>query len=174
MKNSNLMFVLMTTLLLSGVVSAQIASGGNYTLEQAVIGSGGGSSAAPAYSIEGTAGQSVAGTQSSAALYSVRSGFWTSGPLAPTAAMVTLSGVVVRGKDVAIKDAVVTLNGGNLTAPRIARSNGLGRFVFDDVEAGHVYILTITHKNYGFAENIQSFLLMDNVEDVTFRADWEN
>ncbi len=75
-------------LALTGAISAQVATGGDYKLEQTVVASGGGASKDATnnvYKIEGTTGQSAAGTQSSSMLFSLKSGFWTAPPFAPTA-----------------------------------------------------------------------------------------
>ena len=48
-------------------VGGQIATGGSYTLEQAVVANGGGTSTGNTYSISGTTGQSVAGQMATTA-----------------------------------------------------------------------------------------------------------
>src|ERR1700692_519407 len=94
MKSRISIFILMTTLIaLSAGVRAQVASGGNYTFLQTVIGGGGGKSQGPEYLIEGTIGQPVAGDGLSGGTYTFQSGFWNS-IAAPTAAGVQISGRV--------------------------------------------------------------------------------
>src|SRR5207253_2118104 len=57
--------------------NGQIATGGTYTLEQAVIASGGGSSTGTGYAVDGTAGQSAAGSGLMGSSYGLDDGFWT-------------------------------------------------------------------------------------------------
>lgn len=76
--------------LLSAVVGAQ--SGGTFVIEKNVIAGGGGSAAGGTFALDGTIGQSVAGTTSSGGVFSVDSGFWASAS-APN----TISGTVTYG-----------------------------------------------------------------------------
>jgi uncharacterized repeat protein (TIGR01451 family) len=75
---SKLMSVAAIFLLLTGAIKAQVATGGNYKLEQSVIASGGGTSAGAAntFSITGTIGQPAAGTEMSGAPFAQLGGFW--------------------------------------------------------------------------------------------------
>src|SRR5687767_3912147 len=77
---------------LSATISAQ--SDDPYGITQSVIASGGGRSDSAPYSITGTVGQTLAGTNSSGAQFRVRGGFWQPS-LAPSAAMVSISGSVL-------------------------------------------------------------------------------
>lgn len=76
---SKLMSIAAVFLLLTGTEKAQVATGGNFKLEQSVIAGGGGTSAGAAntYSLSGTIGQSAAGAEMSAAPYAQFGGFWT-------------------------------------------------------------------------------------------------
>ena len=89
---------------------AQIATGGAYALEQAVIAGGGGQgSAGGTFTLDGTVGQAVAGDAVSGPPFAVTSGFWNSTPLAPTAATVGVTGQVRTANGAGIRNAVVTL-----------------------------------------------------------------
>jgi hypothetical protein len=76
--------------LLSSIVSAQ--SGGTFVIEKSVIASGGGNSSGGTFLLDGTIGQSFAGTTSSGGVFSLGSGFW-----AGSAAAVAISGTVTYG-----------------------------------------------------------------------------
>ncbi len=76
--------------LLSSLASAQ--SGGTFLIEKSVIAGGGGSTAGGTFALDGTIGQSLAGTNSSGGVFSVDSGFWAS-----LAAPATISGTVTYG-----------------------------------------------------------------------------
>src|SRR5438445_2377704 len=75
-------------------IYAQVATGGQFTLDQSVIASGGGTSSSGAFTVEGTAGQPVAGQKASNSPFSVHAGFWNGEPLGPSAASVTVRGRV--------------------------------------------------------------------------------
>ena len=154
-------------------VAAQVASGGSYTLEQGVIGNGGGSGTGTGYTVEGTNAQSIAGAASSAGSYSIRPGFWST-LLIPTAAPATVSGRVVTENGRGVKGASVMLNGVPLTAPRITLTNDFGYFVFDDVMVGRSYLVSVSHRRYGFGEPIRFISLLGDIDDIIFTASWGN
>lgn len=175
---SKVLSMIMTALVLTTINAlAQVASGGNYMLDQTVIANGGDTSNDSVnnnYKVEGTSGQSVAGIQSMGGNYVFRGGFWSPTALAPTAAGANISGRVVSIKGSGLSNIYVTLVGGFLTAPRIVRTNNFGYFSFEDVEVGQTYVLTVNSKKYGFAQNSQVISLSDNVSNLIFEATWEN
>ena len=63
--------------LLNLTTSAQ--SGGSFEIKQSVIANGGGSGTGGTFSLDGTIGQTIAGTQSTGATFTLISGFWASG-----------------------------------------------------------------------------------------------
>lgn len=157
--------------------NAQVASNGNYSLNQTVIAAGGETSSdstGSIYKIEGTLGQPIAGTLANAGVYSIRSGFWSPISLSPTAANGSISGRIVTRDGAGIRNVIVVLTGGGLFTPRTSRSGTFGNFTFEDVEVGHVYTLSVQSKKYGFPQDSQVLSLMDNVADIIFQADREN
>src|ERR1043165_1429788 len=78
--------------ILAIVADAQLAGGGNFTLEQSVIATGGGRALGGQFTVEGTNAQSIAGTRSTDSTKGLHGGFWNSSPLAPTAANISISG----------------------------------------------------------------------------------
>ena len=153
------------------------ASGGGYALIQTVIAAGGGTSNDAVnnnYKIEGTSGQSAAGTSAAGGSYAARNGFWSPAPLAPTAGGATLGGRVIDIKGMGLRNVSVTLSGGNLSATRRARTGTFGYFSFEDVEIGHIYIISVQNPKYGFAQESQVIWLVDNVTDIIFQASWVN
>ena len=176
--NYKIIFLQMILITALGVlaVKAQVASGGTYTLDQAVVGNGGGTSsdAGNNYKVEGTGGQSVAGTFSNTGAYSVRGGFWAANPLAPTAAGVNVSGRVLGISGEGLRNITVILEGGNLFTPRTARTNTFGYFTFEDVLVGETYVVSVRTKKYGFPQESQVFSLMDSISDIIFQAGWTN
>ncbi len=77
--------VIIFSLMMSPIAAAaQVASSGNFTLEQSVIASGGGlSSTGGTFSLDGAIGQSIAGGALNGSPFSVTSGFWNFSPTTP-------------------------------------------------------------------------------------------
>lgn len=150
-------------------VEAQIAAGGNYTLDQSVIASGGGvsSDTGNIFSITGTFGQPIAGTTSSNAPFSISSGFFSPPFLAPTAASVSVSGRVLTTDGSGLKNARVILTDlhGNSQTTVTA---SFGYYSFSEIEAGQTYILTVQSKRYQFAPQVINAL--EDIENLNFAA----
>jgi hypothetical protein len=156
--------------------AAQIASGGAFKLNRAVIANGGGQSTDAVnnrYRINGTAGQSAAGYGLTTPRFGLISGFWNM-VNAPTAASASISGRIVSPNGAGIRNVSVSLEGGSLTTPRTALSSSFGYFSLDDIEPGRIYVITITSKRFGFANPTQAVAVFGNVTDLVFQASWEN
>jgi hypothetical protein len=169
MKTKFVVMVSMILVLPASFTPAQIATGGLYGLEKAVVANGGAESTAAGFSIEGTSGQAAAGEQMANGNYALVGGFWTPPQFAPTAAHVSVSGRVISGTR-GLGGAVLTLSGGNMSAPRSAITSPFGYFRFSGVEAGHFYVLTVKHKTYGFVQDTQAFTLLDELSGIVFEA----
>jgi hypothetical protein len=91
--------------------------------------------------------------------------------LSPTAAPVSVTGRVTAPNGTGIGGAILTLSGGSLEQPMIARTNPFGYFIFDGVPAGATYLLEISAKRYSFSQPSQVIQAQDNVADVSFVAD---
>ncbi len=63
-----------------GAIAAQ--SGGTFTITKSVIAGGGGRTAGGTFTVDGTIGESVAGTTSTGSTFSLTSGFWGGGTAA--------------------------------------------------------------------------------------------
>lgn len=166
--------ILLTLIIFSSGAAISAQSGGIYSMTTSVVAAGGGAmQGSGEIRVDGTVGQSGAGNEMVNAPYALRGGFWNP-LLTPTAANANIGGRVITAMNTGIKNVVITLTGGNLLAPRTARTNSFGYFTFEDVEAGHFYVLTISSKRFGFAPDSQSFTLNDNLTDIVFQAVWEN
>ena len=154
-------------------ISAQIATGGIYALEQSVIANGGGASSGGFYAVEGTNGQPAAGTNGTGGAYALRGGFWNPLP-GPTAANVSVSGRVLREDGLGIRNVSVVMSGGSLTSPRTALTTSLGYFTFDDIEVGQTYVISVVSKRYGFAQPSRLIMVTDSITDLIFAASWQN
>lgn len=151
------------------VAKAQVASNPPYTLEQSVVAGGGGTSAGGVYTIEGAIGQPVAGTNSTNGAFSLRGGFFTPAPFAPTAALAKISGRVLTADGRGIRNVAVMMTNtrGDL---RMAFSSSFGYFAFENVPVGEVYILTVRAKQFQFSQSTQAISLSEDVTDINFIA----
>src|SRR5215213_5683200 len=114
------------------ITRAQVASNPPYTLEQSVVAAGGGTSETGVYKIEGTIGQPVAGTTSTNGSFTLRGGFFTPAPFAPTAALVKVSGRILTADGRGIRNVSVTMTGASGEI-RMAFSSSFGYFTFENV-----------------------------------------
>ncbi len=165
--NKNIFTAIVTCSFLAGVALAQ--SGPPFEITQSVISNGGGTSNGAPYSLTGTTGQSVAGTNSSGGGFGVSGGFWQP-VFAPTAAMVAVSGRVATADGRGIRNARLTLTGVDGII-RMALTGPFGYFRFDDVAAGQTYIISIHSKRYVFANPTQIISVSDEITDLVFTAD---
>lgn len=91
--------------------------------------------------------------------------------LAPTAANAGLSGRVVTADGRGIRNVVVTISGGNLSEPKIARTGSFGYYGLEGLEVGETYIVTVQSKRFTFAEQSRVISLQDNFTDADFVAE---
>jgi hypothetical protein len=155
------------------VAEAQISGGGNYTVEQSVIANGGGTSSAGTIAIEGTSGQSVAGTRSINLTYRIDGGFWTPQPFAPTAALVSVSGKVKAANGTGIRNALVTFTRANGTSVTI-QTGSFGYFRFDEIYAGETVVISLISKRFSFSQTTFILSVLENITDLDFTALPEN
>ena len=147
---------------------AQIAQGGNYTLDQSVIASGGGQlSTGGNFALDGTIGQPIAGTSSTGNSSVITGGFWTAPPLAPTAASASVSGRILTPEGRGLINArviLIDMQGNRLTA----MSSTFGYYHFQEVEVGQTYIFTVASKRYQFTPQVLT--VMEEINDLDFLA----
>ena len=168
--------ILLFTAIFAGFAEAQIATGGNYTLTQTAIANGGANGTTASvngiYKLEGTIGQTAAGTRQTNAAYNFNSGFWTAPPsFAPTAAGVAVSGRILTANGLGIRNVQVTLTAAN-GETRTVISTKFGRFRFNDVAAGDVYIFSVYARRYTFSQPTQVRSIIADTDDIVFTADF--
>jgi hypothetical protein len=169
-KKTCLSAAFLLTLMTAQISSAQIATGGQYALDQSLIATGGAtSSAGGSFVLAGSVGQPIAGQRASGQSSSVHAGFWHPAALAPTAAHVTVGGRVTTADGRGIKNVYVKMTDAGGVA-RIASTGSFGYFRFDDVEVGATYIFSVTAKHYEFAEPVQVRSIADSTDDLNFVA----
>lgn len=163
-------FLLTLAFLVSATCAeSQVASNPPYTLDQSVIAGGGGtsSSAGNTYSITGAIGQSVTDASSNSP-YSIKSGFFTAAaPLAPTAAMVSVSGRVLTNEGRGIRNVILILTDSNGYF-KTATTTAFGYYSFADVVAGETYIITARGKRFIFSQQSQVVNVTDDATDINF------
>ncbi len=86
---------------------------------------------------------------------------------APTAAAVSVSGLISAGK-MGIAGAVVSMTDGSGNT-RSTRTNSFGFYRFNDVEAGQSYTMTVSSRRYYFFPQILA--VNDAVENLNFSAE---
>jgi hypothetical protein len=155
------------------IIKGQVATGGDYKLEQSVVASGGGVSSSSAggntFSITGSIGQSLAGTTATNSPFVVSGGFFTNSALAPTAASVTISGRARMENGKGIRNVLITLTEADGTT-RTALSGVSGKYSFADVEVGQTVILNASAKRFSFSQPIQVLNLMEEATEIDFIA----
>jgi hypothetical protein len=90
--------------------------------------------------------------------------------LSSTAAEVSLSGRVLTANGQGIRNATVTLLGGDLNEPVTVRTGTFGYYQFDGLHAGMTYIVTVTTKRFVIGDPSRAVTALDNLADVDFIA----
>lgn len=144
-----------------------------FTLKQSVVASGGATSAAAGggFSVTGTIGEAVAGSESSTPTppLSVKSGFWASEVMAPTAATVSVSGTVTTAIGQGIAKVKVTMTDARGQS-RFVVTGRRGAFQFTDVAAGETYVFSVGARKFTFAEPVITRTVLEHLTDVNFVA----
>lgn len=163
------MFLAVLSFLPLSVVKAQTSSGGNYFVQDGTIVTGGGTSSGGSFTTTGGAGQSVAGQNSTGGPFTVQSGFYKPVPFAPTAANVSVSGQVIaaNGRGIFRARIMMTDSFGQI---RFAMTNPFGFYRFTDIAAGQNYVVSISSKEFQFAQPTQILIVSDNIGDLNFTA----
>lgn len=86
----------------------------------------------------------------------------------PTAANVSISGRVMTPEGQGISRASITIFNTNTQETTVVTTNSFGNYFADGLPAGDFYILTVSHRKFEFANNIQTLNLEDNLTDVNF------
>lgn len=167
MKDSIKYLVIFSALILSASNATNDLAQSNppYEITQSVIASGGGKSDSDQFSVTGTVGQSVAGTNSTGSPFAVSGGFWQFF-IGPTAAMVSISGRVSTSNGQPISRVIVIIEGSH-GGMRTAMTNTFGRFRIDDIAAGQTYIVSAAHRRYQFVP--QAIMVTDSIGDLVIR-----
>ncbi len=162
--------IIFTTVLLPVGIRGQVSSGGSFRLEQTSLAGGGATdSAGGNFKIEGTIGQSAAGTRSNISPFNTQNGFWTSAPLVPTAAEVTVGGQITTANGFGIRNVSVTLTEAN-GAVRTVLSTTFGYYRFNEIAAGQTVVISARAKRFDFGQPTQVVLVNDDTTGINFIA----
>lgn len=85
-----------------------------------------------------------------------------------TAANARISGRVTTAGGQGIRNATVTITGGNLSQPVTLKTGTFGAYTFDELSSGETYIVTVSAKKYSFDNPTRIFNLSDDISDANF------
>lgn len=146
-------------------------SGGDFTITQSVIASGGFQNAVGGtFSVDGTIGQPVGGRSIRGSTFAITSGFWNFTALGPTAAQVSVSGQVRTVGGLGIPNAVLTITSQTGSTQTVS-SSSFGYYSFNGVAAGATYIVSISTKRYSFNQPTIFVSVTDETTDLDFVAE---
>lgn len=90
--------------------------------------------------------------------------------LIPTAAAVSVAGSVRTAGGMPVRNALLTIFGGDLLEPVTISTGSFGGYSFDGLRAGQTYVVTVRAGRYSFAEPVRTVVPVDNVDDLDFIA----
>jgi hypothetical protein len=83
---------------------------------------------------------------------------------------ITISGSVLTSGGAGIRNAIVTLSGGNLPAPLVFQTGNFGIYSFSNIEAGYEYTVHVSAKRQRFATTTHVIIPTANITDLNFVA----
>ncbi|MEO7658844.1 MAG: carboxypeptidase-like regulatory domain-containing protein [Pyrinomonadaceae bacterium] len=151
------------SIIISTLISVIAQSGGNFRITKSVIAGGGGTGSGGIFILNGTIGQSVAGTTSMGGAFELGGGFWGIGSnlAAPS---YTVSGRVTTPTGLGLRNAIVIMTD-SLGATMRATTSSFGLYSFQNVPQG-TYFLGIASKRYRFAT--RSLSIQSDLTNVDF------
>lgn len=83
---------------------------------------------------------------------------------------VVLGGRILTKSGAGLKGAMVTISGGDLAAPRTVTTSTFGHYIFDDLNAGQTYIVSVAARRYTFQTPAMAVSLEEDLAEVNFVA----
>lgn len=144
-------------------VSAFAQSGGVFVIEKSVIAGGGGTVMGGGFTLDGTIGQSVAGTTSNGGTFELGGGFWGIGS-SVSAPTYTISGRVSTPSGLGLRNAIVILTDQQgLTVN--ATTSSFGLYSFQGIAQG-TYFVGVSSKRFRFST--RSIPIQSNLANIDF------
>lgn len=81
---------------------------------------------------------------------------------------VVLGGRVLNSNGVGIKGAVVTISGGTLAAPQTVVTGTFGHYMFDGLDAGQSYVVSVSSRRYTFPTAAMFVTLENDISEMDF------
>lgn len=94
-----------------------------------------------------------------------------SAELTPTAGPADISGRVTTADGRPIKNVVVSVSGSGLPEPITILTNQFGRYSFDDLPSGQLYVVSVSSKRFAFSNSTRVINLEDDFLGADFIAD---
>lgn len=96
-------------------------------------------------------------------------GLWSIGEMVDPGP-VSISGSVLTSGGAGIRNAVVTISGGNLPGPVTTQTGQFGTYLFGGLLAGEVYTVSVSAKRFRFSPNSQQVTPFADATGVNFTA----
>ena len=96
---------------------------------------------------------------------------FTSAPLAPTAAMSTVSGRVTNSQGFGVRNVTVTILNAATGATSSVITGSFGNYIFTGLPAGDLYILTAQSRRHVIADPTRSFTLNEDLGRIHFMVE---
>lgn len=97
---------------------------------------------------------------------------WTAGQqLAPTATGAKIGGRILDANGHPIANARVVLSGGNLAQPTMVQTGPFGYYLFNDVEVGRLYVVTVQSGRHTFTDPSRAIEVSADVTNADFVAE---
>lgn len=161
-------FLFVVSLCLSVSDNVQAQTGGTFQIENSSIASGGSKISGGNFTLDSTAGQTLAGGQQQGSTFFVQNGFWTF-DFAPTATSVSISGRITTFGGQGIQNVRVVLTSLN-GETKFSTTSSFGYYRFDDVTVGETYILTVISKRFAFDNPTQIVTVSEELNNLDFVA----
>lgn len=168
LKDFGFYFLFLVSLCLSASNNLRAQTGGTFQIENSSIATGGSKNSGGNFTLDSTAGQTLAGGQLQGSRFTVQNGFWTFNST-PTAARVSIGGRVMTFSGQGIRNAQVILTAMNGTS-KISTTGSFGFYHFDDVAVGEIYVLTIFSKRFVFGNPAQIISINEEINNLDFVA----
>ncbi len=84
---------------------------------------------------------------------------------------VSVGGRVLTASGNPVRNAFVTISGGNLPSPVTVRTGSFSYYNFSGLQSGATYTVTVTAAKYNFAQPSQTITPLSNVSDFNFTAE---